>query len=106
MPRNAIGLLHLGYPDQLLTAQTTIENLAQRYDYTIRAYAHLDIDTYMPTAYIIATAAQAKAVVILAANLDHFGTAYKAVPRACPVRLPTGLIPGPTTLAYHSRTPR
>ncbi|WP_040713549.1 hypothetical protein [Nocardia takedensis] len=103
MPRNAIGLLHLGYPDQLLAAQTTIEDLAQRYDYTIRDYAWLDFDTFMPAAYIIATAAQAEAVVILAANLDHFGTAYKAVPRACPVRLPTGLIPGPDALAYHTQ---
>ncbi|MGW4365468.1 hypothetical protein ACWEKT_07465 [Nocardia takedensis] len=102
MPLRAIGLLHLGYPDQLPAARATIEALARKHDYTVVRFLRLDFDTFMPTTCIIDAAAEARAAVVIAADLDHFGTAYRAVPRACPVLLPTGLIPGP--LAYTTVT--
>ncbi len=104
MPIKAIGLLHLGYPDRLPAARTTIEALAKQYDYTVVRFVRLDFDTFMPTTFIIDAAAKARAAVVIAADLDHFGTAYKAVPRACPVLLPTGLIPGPATTAFTTST--
>ncbi|MGN2641153.1 hypothetical protein ACTD5D_34325 [Nocardia takedensis] len=93
MSLRAIGLLHLGFADEILSSQTTIEALAERYEYTLVNILSIDYDTFVPTTLIVDTAAKARAAVIIAADLEHFGTAYKAVPRVCPVLLPTGLIP-------------
>ncbi|WP_054816759.1 hypothetical protein [Nocardia arizonensis] len=102
MSRNAIGLLHLGMTDQILAAQTAIERLAKRYEYRLAGILSIDADTYMPTALIVGTAAQTGAAVIIAPDLNHLGVTYKAISRACPILLPTGLMPG--TTAYTTST--
>ncbi len=90
-------MLHVGYADDLPSSQTTIEALAKQYDYAVVRFVSIDHDTFMPTTYIIDAAAEARAVVIIAADLEHFGTAHKAVPPS---------LPGTTAHRTHPRTHR
>ncbi|MBH0780520.1 hypothetical protein [Nocardia bovistercoris] len=102
MNRNAIGLIHLGMTDQMLAAQTTIKGLAKRYRYQLVRILTIDADTYMPTTLIIGTAAQARAAAIITPDPNHLGVTYKTISRACPILLPTGLMPA--TTAYTTGT--
>lgn len=102
MSLKAIGLLHLGISERILADQTLIERLAKAHDYTLVRILTIDHETFMPTTLIIGTAARSRAVVIITPDLNHFGHGYKAIPRACPVLLPTGLLPG--TTAYTTKS--
>ncbi|MET8650355.1 MULTISPECIES: hypothetical protein [Nocardia] len=97
MNDRAIGLLHLGVTDRLLDDQNMIEHLARDSGYQLVRILTIDHDTYMPVTLMISTAARSHATVIVAPDIDHLGVGYKAVPHACAVLLPTGMIP---------RTPR
>ncbi|MBH0778734.1 hypothetical protein [Nocardia bovistercoris] len=93
MTDRAIGLVHIGRSDDIGADHLWIESQARQRGYQLAGVLSIDYDTYMPLTLIVASAAGAKAAVIIAPDLDYFGAAYKAVTTVCALLLPTGLMP-------------
>ncbi|WP_054813078.1 hypothetical protein [Nocardia arizonensis] len=88
----AIGLVHVGLSAEILRDHSWIERAARRHGYQLARILSIDFDTYMPTTLIVSAAAQARATVIITPDVDYLGIGYRAVPLACAVLAPTGLI--------------
>ncbi|WP_331761114.1 hypothetical protein OG225_43385 (plasmid) [Nocardia sp. NBC_01377] len=89
---------------QVPAARTIVENLAKQNGYDLVRIVTIDDATFMATTFIIHAAALARAEVIIAPGREHLGPGQNAVPHACRVLLPTGLVrPSPRRFPTNAR---
>ncbi|WP_067859868.1 hypothetical protein [Nocardia shimofusensis] len=90
---NAIAVLNLTVSESEPADRATLVELAAWHGCRITDVLTIDAETYMPTTLIAYTAHTARAAVILAPSLAHFGTAVKALRSACTLVVPQTAIP-------------